>query len=297
MNRPNFLIIGAAKSGTTSIMEYLNGHPDVYMSEWKEPAFFADSLDNRLKNYHEYLQLFKGAGDAKIIGEASTAYLFDKNAAKNIFDKLGDIKLIVILRDPIEMAYSLWHYNIAAGVENLSFKDAFVNEELRIKEFNLNKDSPIWVYRYAYKSRAKYYNQIKVYLDYFSHKNIKVYIFEEFFSDPEKNYNDIITFLGLEPISNIDFKRYNKGGGYKITYLQKLMSTQNTLKKIIRCITNKKIRIRIFNFLNNVNKDKKYKKNVLSLNDKLFYWEYFKNDVNELEHLLDRKIDCWGNYK
>src|SRR3954462_1224231 len=122
IRKPNFLIVGAAKSGTTSLFEYLRGHPDVFMPDVKEASYFAGA---GVKNEADYLALFREAGPARAVGEASGAYLYLPDTARAIHDLLGPrVRIIVILRNPIDMAYSLWGHMVREGGEQLGFFDA-----------------------------------------------------------------------------------------------------------------------------------------------------------------------------
>ncbi|RFA37823.1 sulfotransferase domain-containing protein [Alkalilimnicola ehrlichii] len=110
---PNFFIIGAPKCGTTSLARWLSEHPETYLSPTKEPHYYSTDLSNRrIKSESSYLSLFSGVGSAhKAIGEASTWYLYSKEAVANIERQHSGTRYIVMTRDPIEMAHSLYHHN------------------------------------------------------------------------------------------------------------------------------------------------------------------------------------------
>lgn len=115
MTRPNFFIVGAPKCGTTSLYEYLRSHPQVFMPEKKEPEHFSDDLDwrnvmlrHRVADRDDYLSLFDPApAHAAAVGEASTWYLFSEAAAGAIHDFNPEARIIIMLRDPVKMMYSL----------------------------------------------------------------------------------------------------------------------------------------------------------------------------------------------
>ena len=143
---PNFLIVGAAKSGTTSLYHYLKQHPEIYMSPVKEPKFITAQFlsfpfkgigdekveQNIVKSYNEYCNLFKDVSKEKIIGEASpdNLYFFEK-AINIIIYHLKNPKIIIILRNPIERAFSAYMYFINCNREYLSFEEALKEEEKR----------------------------------------------------------------------------------------------------------------------------------------------------------------------
>jgi len=143
---PNFFIVGAAKAGTTSLYNYLKQHPDIYMSPIKEPNYFAKDIDINLfrKDYkktalidtqkyfskpkleelhlafitelEDYIKLFQKVSNEKVIGETSVSYLYSKVAAKEIKKLVPDAKIVIILRDPIERAYSHYLMNLKEGL-------------------------------------------------------------------------------------------------------------------------------------------------------------------------------------
>ena len=128
MIRPNFLIVGAAKSGTTSLYHYLRQHPDIFMPEWKELSLFiGDPFGplHRVKKPLYYQKAFSKVRDQNAVGEASTAYLFDEAAPKIIKAQLGKIRIIIILRDPVAMSYSLYNHQLRKEGETIeNFQEA-----------------------------------------------------------------------------------------------------------------------------------------------------------------------------
>ena len=131
---PNFLIVGAAKSGTTSLYAYLKQHPDIFMPEWKELSFFSgDEYTplHKVKKPRYYRTVFAGAKNESAIGEASTSYLYDQTAAAAIKAKLGNIKIIIVLRDPVSMSYSLYSHQVRKEGETAdSFEEALAKKGL-----------------------------------------------------------------------------------------------------------------------------------------------------------------------
>ena len=113
-NLPNFFIVGAAKSGTTSLAEYLKQHPEIFMSEFKEPHYFLPEgamASNYYGTWDNYMSLFKDVRNEKAIGEASTGYLYYPESARMIINRIPDAKIIISLRNPVEMAFSLYQHS------------------------------------------------------------------------------------------------------------------------------------------------------------------------------------------
>lgn len=122
MKLPTFLIVGAAKCGTTSLYEYLRQHPEVFMPRRKEPNFFAGPSHGNRTTEAEYRALFADATSAKAVGEASVAYLYDPGSPRRIFEYLGpETRIVIMLRNPVDMVHALWGHMVRAGGEKLSF--------------------------------------------------------------------------------------------------------------------------------------------------------------------------------
>ena len=134
---PNFFVVGGPKCGTTAMVEYLRTHPDVFISEPKEPNFFADDMPEMkfVDNYKDYLNLFNKATTEKIVGDASIFYMFSEDAIKNIYQLYPDAKLLIMIRNPIEMVPS-FHQQILFTLDedNINLLDALELEPERVKE-------------------------------------------------------------------------------------------------------------------------------------------------------------------
>ena len=134
MTLPNFFIVGAPKCGTTALYAYLAQHPDVFMSDPKEPHYFGSDLDFRYRRRpsdQQYRSYFAGAGDRRRIGEGSVWYLYSECAADEIGQAVPDARIIVMLRDPVEMIPSLHSQFVYNGHEDLALADALAAEEDR----------------------------------------------------------------------------------------------------------------------------------------------------------------------
>src|ERR1700693_2394465 len=184
---PNFFIVGAPKAGTTSLYEYLRRVPGVYMSPIKEPHYFNTikivtvSALPPIRDKAKYLSLFQGVKDEVAIGEATAAYLRDPETPKRIRDVVPDARIVMILRDPVERAFSHYLAYIREGSEPLSFQEALRKD--------LKQD--------AYLAPGFYAQQVKRYLDAFGSERVKMLIFEEFIHDTNGAVSDVLKFLGV----------------------------------------------------------------------------------------------------
>jgi hypothetical protein len=292
MIKPNFLIVGAAKCGTTSVYEYLRGHPEVFMPMMKEPCFFSSA--GRIETFDQYLSLFSSVKDEKAIGEASTAYLYDKSTPQQILDYLGkDIKLIILLRNPIDMSRSLWAFMVRNGLETLSFEDAINEEHNRISDPFFRHRAGTWIYQFAYIDRAKYAEQVQRYLQNFTKENLRIYIFEEFFQDISSHYRDLCNFLGINDEYKPKFKIFNPAGKARSKFVQSVIVNRTVWKEKLRPFIPMFFRHWLLRKIIYIN----IKQDALpefSRNQRQFLWKFFEEDVRRLEELLGRNLrDTW----
>ena len=201
---PHFVIVGAPKCGTTSLYRYLQQHPGVFMPENKEPRFFCNyptaSFEFGTKQFHpnivtapdEYLGLFRDAPPGAILGEASTDYLSCPGVAERLHAWNPDAKIIVMLRDPIDRAYSEYQHSIAASFQTLSFAESLREEKRRFAEGY----DPI----FAHVRRGLYADGVKDFQQKFGRSNVKVILFEQFSSATQAVVQSVFEFLALSPM-------------------------------------------------------------------------------------------------
>lgn len=295
---PNFLIVGAAKSGTSSLHNYLHEHPEVFMPSYnregmkvKEPRFLIKDLvqhrlHNGVWNFEEYRCLFSDVREEKVIGESTVLYLYYyQHAIKNIKYYLGEeVKIIIMLRNPIDRAYSAFQHVSRGLKETNSFEESLEIEKGRLeRETNL---TPMVMY----KEMGMYYSMVKAYKDSF--KNIHIVFYEDFRDNIALEMNKVYSFLGISKDINVNLnKRYNVGGKkWKNKKSKHFFMKDNLAKSILKLITPKKIRQEIRNKLVNlstkeVEEMKKETRNMLN--------NYFQEDIKKLSELLNKDLQHW----
>ena len=292
---PNFLIIGAAKAGTTSLYYYLRQHPQIFMSSWKEPKFFSlegEELNfggptqtinvNSINNLDDYLKLFEKVTDETAIGEASPVYLYCPKAPAKIKQYIPDAKLIVVLRHPAERAFSSFAHLIRAGYENLSFEEALKQEPQRIAE----KWAPLWYYQ----GKGFYAEQLQRYFELFEPEQIKIYLYDELVKDSVALVQDAYRFLGVDDSFVPDLTRMNVSGVPKNRLLHNLLTRDNQLKTLAKAVIPKSFRKGLSRNIKNKNLGAKP---VMSTETRNQLTEFYRDDIVQLQQLINRDLSHW----
>ncbi|MGD1855744.1 MAG: sulfotransferase [Leptolyngbyaceae cyanobacterium] len=291
MQLPNFLVIGAPKSGTTSLYQYLRAHPQVFMSSLKESYFF-----NRPYHYKdpqrlaEYSALFQNASEQDIaIGEACAQYIYNPKTPGRIHSLIPDVKLIAILRDPAERMYSEYLMACRTG-EIADFPDEHELENsflefLKKPELNANK---------------YYFQSLKPYLETFDRSQIKVFLFEDLKQDIEKLLRDTFEFLEVDRNVEISVsnKVYNKGGIPKNKVLFRTLETlRSSSRKHLATIFPESVYAKIrdgYSNLRMANMQSKSPK--LSSETRKQIIDLHRHDISQLQDFLGRDLSSWLTY-
>jgi hypothetical protein len=208
---PDFIIIGAQKSGTSSLHSYLTQHPQLLPAYKKEIHFFdgglTPSVDNFEKGqawYRAHFPLNKNISDHQKTFEASPLYIVNPIAPKRIFDLVPKVKIIAVLRNPTERAISHYFHQQRNNREPLSIYEALQEEEKRLEPVIKEKDYKNDIFRRnSYKSRGLYKYQLERYLNYFSWQQILVINSEDFFAKPDKTLKRVFDFVGVDTEFNV----------------------------------------------------------------------------------------------
>jgi len=204
--QPNFFIVGAARSGTTSLWNYLQQHPEIFMSgrhiSEKEPSFFCNLTPPWAVKYCDfdaYINLFVEAEDQKALGEASVNYLISPESSNRIADQYSEARIIIILRQPVERAFSLYKYMCNLGVEWIApFEKALRVEHERYNDNKFKHNNPFYYYGYLYFHSGLYAEQIERYFNVFSRKQIHIILFEDLKINPVETTQRVYDFLGVK---------------------------------------------------------------------------------------------------
>ena len=282
---PNFLIIGAQKAGTTSLYYYLNQHPEIYMSPVKEPRFFYPEFYTKDKlrpcqrevplSLEEYRSLFAGVSTETAIGEASTDYLHSPTAPEQISKTLPDVKLIAILRNPVERAFSAFCYQARDGYENLNFAEAIADTQSGLRD---------------YVRLGFYYSQIKRYFDIFDREQLKVYFTNDLYRDPNSMLVDICNFLDVSSEFEPSLEKKNVSGIPKSRLLHDIFLKDNPVKSLLKPLFSDRLRKQIQTKVRKVNLAEKPTLDP-GLRQKLT--NIYQEDISKLQDLLDCDLSAW----
>lgn len=297
---PNFIIVGAPKAGTTSLYNYLAQHPSIFMSKRKEPVFFCGYTPNftgpgsrafnrdLITSDIEYKKLFEGTTDKMITGEASTDYLSCPEAPLRIQAWNPDAKIIIILRNPIDRAYSEHMHLVRDRHENSTFMESLKLEKERID----NGFIPL----FWHVKRGLYFESTKRYLDIFSPSRVKVFLYDNFFNNLDETVKDVFRFIGVKPIPIDTSKRMNISGVPRWGMLQELYreyrcaDSDSIVKKIARLFSTSTIRRKIQSFYlhGNINRSEKIRDE-----EREYLCRLFKPDIERLGELLEVDLTHW----
>jgi hypothetical protein len=292
---PNFLCIGAPKSGTTSLFEILKQHPEIGLSSFKEPHFF-DTDANWKKGVDWYEKnYFIGLESKKSIGEFTPSYLGSEICSSRIKKTLNkDVKFIVLLRNPINRSYSHYLHIKRDEYENLSFLDSLEKEEDRLKDYKLNKDD-VSFSRFSYKYSSMYSLHLKNYFKEFKKEQFCIVLFDDFVNHRQGVIKRILNFLDVDDnvALNIDI-RINPASKARSVHLKKFMLKKSAFRTLLKfMIPSLEFRQMLRNKMHGMN-NKASDKISLTKEDKLLcYHNYFKDDINELEKMLNINLKKW----
>lgn len=304
-NIPDFFIVGAPKCGTTSLYYWLNQHPEIFMCSPKEPKFFGKDFhqeEDRRNNtpvffkYREladYTALFQGQED-KFRGDATTYYLYSREAPEEIKHYNPGAKIIIVVREPFSFLKS-YHSQMLKHQEDIKdFKKALEAEEERKqgKKIPKENDAPSILY---YKELARFSKYIERYQRVFPSDQLKLVLFDDLKNEPKKVYRDILEFIGVFRIEYTpDFKKINSRKEIRSHFLQKILRNARRRKSSLRRVFPEKAAV-LYYFLKKRNfrsasprttEDEKFKQS---------FQEEFKPEIRRLSRILGRDLlRLWG---
>ena len=296
MTMPNFLVIGAAKGGTTALHRYLGQHPQIYMSQPKELRFFpfenqrpdyrgpGDALyvSSMLYSIEDYQAHFAESPAYPARGESSPLYLYFPRSAERIRHYIPEAKLIAILRHPAERAYSQYMMIKRDGLETLGFAEALAVEEQRIADH--------WGHLWHYRRRGFYAAQLQRYFDIFRREQLKIYLYEDYVADPVGLMQDLFRFLNVDDTFVPDMSvRHNESLIPRSRKLQVFLTEPRRIKRLFKSVVPEGWSRRVGDRLRRQNLTKP----PLPQEIRRQLTEVYRADIIRLQDMLQRDLSHW----
>jgi hypothetical protein len=295
MRLPDFLIIGAPKAGTTTLHYALSQHPEVFMCPLKEAGFFwaygqpirlhgpgAEKLRNRLvTQLNDYQKLFKDARGAQTVGESSVRYLVSPAAPKNIHHFIPAARLVVILRQPAERAFSAFAHNRRDGLEPCDDFAQAIAEDRQGKRDD-------WEFC-RYLDRGFYFTSLTRYLEYFDRSQIHISLLEDLIQDPQGLMCGLFGFIGVDEAFEPDLThKHNASGVIHNPLLRTVWTHSNRLRVAVRPYLPAKMRHAAFEWvIRDLDKMK------MPADQRKELTEIYRPDILQLQELIQRDLSHW----
>ncbi len=300
--KPNFFVVGGARCGTTSFVRYLRQHPDVFIAPVKETHYFASQemplrygdpivpgaprLEDRIvRTEVEYQRLFTEVQQEAAIGEASVYYLFYATAAERINLEVPDSKIVILLRNPIERAYSAYGLLTRDHTETRSFEQSLALEpERRLQNFE-----PIWYYTEV----GLYARQVERYLHIFGRERVHIILTDDLDAHIDTVMGGAFRFLGVRPDFRVDTSlRVNSGGiprSSSARRVQDIVFSSNRTLSLVKALIPAELRMRWGHRV--LSAVLEYPE--MAHETRLRLWDVFADDIAQLERLLNRELNQW----
>jgi hypothetical protein len=308
-NKPNLFIVGAAKAGTTALRKNLSGHPDIYFSPIKEPHYFSTDISvadfreefgqdvaldlekylkkRPLPEHHQaflresshYNELFREVDDQPVVAEASASYLWSTKAATNIYSYNPQSKIIILLRNPVDRAFSHYLMDFRMGYTDLSFKEALLADNRPTNRY--------WGNAHLYTDLGLYAAQVKRYLDVFPSQQLLLIWHKEFTEDVEATSKRVFDFLDLDS-HGVDLgQRHNVARVPRNKLVKALVN--NPIAKKVKKQPWLNLALRSFSGL----MTNKVELTTITPTEREFAYSFFEKDILILEVLLGVNLDHW----
>ena len=300
MKQPNFFIIGAPKCGTTSLAAWLSEHPNIFMSPIKEPHYFNTDLKHHLAhNRRDYEALFQGATEEHVaVGEASVFYLYSKVAVSRIEIEFPESKYIVMVRNPVDMAYSLHEQNIAAGYEHvLDFSKAWALSDKRSRGLEVSRWCPEPKIL-DYKSVCKLGEQIARLYKTVPKERVLVLVLDDIRANPRREYLRVLKFLGVPDDGKTVFPVHNPAKERRWLWMRRaVLAAGKASSAIKRALGIPAVRgTGLLNAFDKLNL--RYRQRPpMPLELRAELTEYFQGDILLLSRLLGRDFSEWLKFE
>jgi hypothetical protein len=293
--KPNFFIVGAPKCGTTSLYDYLQQHDEIFMPAIKEPHYFATDLEYRgyVRDRAAYYRLFSGSTGQLRLGEASVWYLYSEQAAANIRAEVGEAKIVVMLRNPVDMLYSLHNQFLVSGAEDIAdFVTALDAEGDRRCGRRLPR-TDYDVKLLEYSRVVDFAPQLERYFDTFGRENVHVVLYDDFKLDSENEYRRCLEFLKVDASFGARLEVLNRNKRVRSLTVQSLLRRPSpTVRSVVRAVVPSPIRRRLIRGLTHMNTSEQPRPPLDPATRSMLAGR-FRPQIERLAELLDGNLSGW----
>jgi Sulfotransferase domain len=280
--QPSFIIIGAGKCGTTSLHSYLQQHPQIYICPKKETFFFINEASRAshrkwgaVESLEAYLSLFESAPAGAVIGEISTNYYRYPESAQQIHDLLPDVKIIAILRNPAERAFSSYQMFVREGHETAQFEDILTADN-------------------HYVNPGFYYRELTPFFEVFERQQIKILLYDDLCQNPTSFMQDLCRFIGVDEQVALDMsQRQREGGIPKHQGLYALLTRPNPLRGAITSVLKLAVPLELRQQWRLSLVKKTTQKARLSASARQQLLTLYHSDILQLQDLIGRDLSSW----
>lgn len=287
----HFVCVGAQKAGTTTLHDILNQHPKIGLPVVKESHFFSKD-EQYSKGLHFYFKYYFSQRKKELMyGEVNPEFSYDQIVSERLKEHFKELKIIMIIRNPVDRAFSQYLMTKRRGLEPLSFEEAMEKENDRLV-------SPDGHMNYSYAARGKYCEQIKRYQDLFGKGSVKIILFEDFVRATPEKIQEICEFIDA-PDFTFDFTiKSNQASESRSKLLRDFLYQPNPVKKVLgKLVYSQKIKDRIAVRLDKANLKQGKKERISNKLKEKIYHQYFKSEIESLETLLKKDLSHWKTYE
>lgn len=289
MKKPNFFIVGAAKSGTSALYRYLREHPNIFMPELKEPHFFATDHPNQriIRTMDEYLRLFYPAGSQHLaVGEASPQYLRSDLALQNIRDFNPQARIIIMLRNPVDRIYSLHSHMV------FNFDETITDFAAAWREKGMNNRNHT---AFDYKAAGKLSEHIYSILRLFPREQVMIILFDDFIKEPLAVYKEVLQFLSVPYDGRIVFPPVNESKRWKYPFIGRILSQPPQFVRALTSIYKSVTGVSVLRWKKSLRQSLSYhtKKNPLDPELRAEMFLEFDAEIDRIAAILGRDLSFW----
>jgi len=294
---PNFIMIGAQKAGTTSMYNWLSQHHDIYAPfHLKDLPYFTTDLHQ--KGIEHYSKVFNTYKNQKVITACETNAIFFDFAAKRIHDFNPNMKVLLLVRNPVNRAFSAYNYALQRGLEDKSFKEAIHEEKNNLRDYNTHYQKA----QKAYIDHGYYFKQLQPYIETFPKENLFIGLAEDMRNNKEQIMTNICNFLEIDTSAKIKYTNKNKTySDYHFDFINKILNNEKTQQSsvlgsifdMMPVAFSYKLKRKVYNILSALNQ-KQTEITPIDEEDQQFLREIYKGDVEQLSRLIDRDlVNLW----